>query len=138
MIFHLCRERVRADAESAAQREGVERNADVFVHKPPVHDRREFAVELGDKDIFILHAMPVVAEQLGVDARGDDVVVVALDVEQRLHVRQDVRDLIAVDLPDDHHFAARDLHELRRERWVRMVNGTKDLFKLHGHKTSLW
>ncbi len=133
VVFHLRRERVRADAESAAQRQRVERHADVLVDHPPVHHRAQLAVYLRDEHVLVLHAVRVERQQFGVDARGDDVVEVALDPDERRHVGQDRRDLVARHLPDDHLLPARDRHVLRREGRHRVVYGTQYLLKVNGH-----
>jgi hypothetical protein len=126
---------VGSHAQAAPESDGVVRHADVFAQETTVHDRDEFPVDLGDKDIFVLNTIPIVGQKLTLETRGDDVVIVTLYVKQRFDMLQNVGDFIPGHLTDDHLLPAREHHILGRKRRNGVIDRTQDFFKVNSHGT---
>ncbi len=114
VVLHLGGEEVRPDPETAPQRQRVVADPVGLVEHPAVHDPREHAVDDADQAVFVPDAMDLPAEEFGEEARGDDIVEVAVEPREGLDDLQHPVDLIARRLPDDHDLAAREQDRFRR------------------------
>ncbi len=105
----------------------MQRQPEFRIHLTAVDNRRQLAVDLHGEHILILEPVLVVAEEFGVHPRGNHVVVVTLDMEQRLDVLEEVWDLVPVDGSHHNRFAAGEQHVLRLVRLHRRIYRSKDL-----------
>ena len=134
VVFHLGGKGVGADPETAAQRQGVEGHSQVGRHLAPVDDRRQLTFDLGHQDVLVLNPVASVGQELGVDAGGDDVVVVALDVQEGLDELEQGGNIIGADLANHHRLAARQCHELRGIGHHGRGDGPKRLLEVNRHE----